>query len=109
MARSVGTSYAHCLLQSVVRGIRLMKKLQPVASQDRPKMIAASVGIVIALGVVARSLSGTQILAHSGEAQPAASAPLAAQSAVMPASPAAIEGQSVPGFSTPVAAPAGFG
>src|SRR4051794_21469189 len=92
-----------------------MKKMQPVASQDRPKMIAASVGIVIALGFVARGISGSPILAHSGEAPPAPSAPPVAQTTAAPTDPAAAGDQPLavvppcPRFAAAGAPPVRFG
>src|SRR5205085_12421542 len=48
------------------KGVCLMMKLQPFSQQDRPKMIAAVIGIAVALTFVVHSLGGTLIQAQSG-------------------------------------------
>jgi hypothetical protein len=50
----------------------MMMKMQPVPPQDRPKLIAVTIGIGAALTFVARNLAGSPILAQSGGRQAAA-------------------------------------
>src|SRR5436305_11722056 len=68
------------------KGVCVMKKMQSIPAQDRPKLIAVVVGIGVALTFVVRSLGGTPIQAQSGAPQPAVvpAAPPAAASGNSP-------------------------
>jgi hypothetical protein len=86
----------------------MMKNMKPVPAQDRPKVIAVSVALVVAVGFLGRNLMGTGALAQSNEpGQAAASAP-AVNTAPEPASalgsvPEPSAAADIPGK------PAGFG
>src|SRR5438046_1519044 len=68
------------------KGVCVMKKMEPIPAQDRPKLIAVVIGIGVALTFVVRSLGGTPIQAQSGGSEAAASkaAPLAVVNSLPP-------------------------
>jgi hypothetical protein len=63
----------------------MMKKMEPVAPQDRPKVIAVSISLAVAVGFLVRNLMGTPTLARSGQpALVAAATPDAASQGSVP-------------------------
>ena len=86
-----------------------MKNMKPVASQDRPKLIAVSVGIAVALGFVARNLVGTGILANSHGPQPIAISATGDVAALPSPAEAAAAIPRQPATAGAAGKPAGFG
>src|SRR5260370_18862874 len=64
-----------------------MKIMQPVPLQDRPKLIAVSVALAIAVGVVVRNIAGTTILARPKEPEMVATSAAALNASGSSASP----------------------
>jgi hypothetical protein len=85
-----------------------MKNVKPVASQDRPKLIAVSVAIVVALGFVVRNIAVTGVLANSKEPEQVAMSAPAANTAPPPVPASGSLPEPSAATDTP-AKPAGFG